>query len=99
VFSNYLLGNESLKKHNEEDEVFCACDLLKVPQIPSLRAQRILRKRGHKDCESQSSWMTSREQGPLNQLSKVHITSQKLKQQVRGLQGSAPGPLCICYRY
>ena len=34
--------------------------------------------------------------GPLSQLSRALMGSQRLKQQVWGLQGSVPGPLHIC---
>lgn len=37
------------------------------------------------------------EHSPLNQLSRAHMGSQRLKWQAWGLQGSIPGPLHICY--
>ena len=42
---------------------------------------------GVRGCED------SRRTGPLNQPGKVHMRSQRLKQQAQGLHGSAPGPL------
>ena len=37
--------------------------------------------------------------GPLNQLIKAHMSSQRKKQQTQGLSGSAPGSLCIYYSF
>lgn len=38
---------------------------------------------------------TKRTYSPMNQLSGVHMGTQRLKQQTRGLQWSAPRPLCM----
>lgn len=49
-------------------------------------------KRMWKDWKSHKGWRTAREQGPLNHLRKVHLISQRLKQQTLRLHGSAPCP-------
>jgi hypothetical protein len=64
-----------------------------------LRAQRILRKRKQKDYKSQRGWRTPGEQGALNQPGTYELTETELKQQAQGLQGSAPGPLCVNCSY
>ena len=46
-----------------------------------------------KDYKRQKGLSTPGAQGPLNQMTKAHINSQRLKQ----LHGSIPVPLCIDY--
>ena len=41
---------------------------------------------------SQRGWRTPGERGPLNQLSREYVGSERLKRQAQALQGSAPGP-------
>jgi hypothetical protein len=54
--------------------------LKRVHQIPHFSAQAILRKRRWKECENQKTWWTPGEYSPLNQLTKVHVNCQRLKQ-------------------
>lgn len=64
---------------------------------PPLRAQGTWRKRSQKEHTSQRGWKTLGEQGPLNQQSKAHRSSQRLKQQTWDLHESALGPLYLDY--
>lgn len=50
--------------------------------------------KGGKKCKSQRGWGTSGEHGPLNWLSRVHRSIQRLKHQAWGLQGSASCGFC-----
>lgn len=54
-------------------------------------SRKIVRGRGE--------WRTPGEQGSLNQLSNMHMNTQRLKQQTQGLYGSIPGPLPIHCSY
>ena len=45
------------------------------------------------DCRSQRGWSTSGEPAHLNQPSRVHLGTLRLKQSTRDRNGSAPGPL------
>jgi hypothetical protein len=63
-------------------------------QIPPLRAQGIPQKRRQEECESQKGWRTPGEQGPVNQLSRAHINSQRLRRHAQGMHGS-PQVLCL----
>jgi hypothetical protein len=56
-----------------------------LEQITPLRAQGVFWKRRQKDFKSQRGWRKTREQGPLNQLSKIHMSQKRLKQQAQGL--------------
>lgn len=56
----------------------------------------ILQKRRWKDCKSQRG-QTPGEQGPLNQLSEVYMSSQQWKQKAQGQHASAPRLLHIHY--
>ena len=51
-------------------------------------------KRRQQDCENQRGWRTPGEHYPLNQLSKVHVSSQRLEQQALALHLL----LCLCIR-
>ena len=44
-------------------------------------------------------WRTLGLQGPLNELSREHMSSQKLNHQGQGLHGSAPDPFPIDHSY
>lgn len=64
-------------------------------QNPHLRAQGTLRKRRQQERKSQMNG----EQGSVMQLSKAHLSSQILKQQVKRPTGSASDPLHMCYSF
>jgi hypothetical protein len=49
-------------------------------------------------CE-EMGWRTLGLQGPLNELSREHMSSQKLNHQGQGLHGSAPDPFPIDHSY
>lgn len=49
------------------------------------------------DCRKQRGCRKPGKYGPLNQLSRDHMSSQKLKSQTQDLHGSAPDLLCLCY--
>lgn len=49
------------------------------------------------DCNSQNRWRSPEEHGSVDQLSKIHLSSQRLNQQAQGLQGSTPGSSHIYY--
>ena len=87
--------------HSQREKVYMGERVYKGGpyQAPPFGAQVILRKRKWRDCEIQRGWKTPEEQDPLNQLSKVHMSSQKLRQQAQGLHGSVPGPLSIYYDF
>lgn len=68
-------------------------------QIPALKAQEVLGKRKQKDCKSHREWRTPGEQGPLNQLSRLYMSLQILRQQAPGLHRSVPGFLWIYYSF
>lgn len=55
--------------------------ILGLYQICSFRVQGILEKGKQKDCNSQRRWRKTGKQGPLNQLSKAYMKSQRLKPQ------------------
>lgn len=66
-------------------------------QILSLWAQETLQKIRQKEYKSQRVWRIPKEQGPINQLTKAHMSSKRLSQQAQGLHQSTSGPLHICY--
>lgn len=69
----------------------------RFPSNPSpSRDQGILQRR-QKDFKSQRD--EGHQNSPVNQLSKIHMDSQGLKQQTQGLPGSASDPLCVYYNY
>ena len=55
------------------------------------------RRGGRKTVRARGGWRVPGEQGPLNQLSKVRMSSQSPKLQAQGFHGSAPGPVCMLY--
>ena len=57
-------------------------------QISPFTAQEVLRKRRWKYWRSQRGWTTPGEQGALDQLSKIHTSLQRWKQQAQGLHVS-----------
>lgn len=68
-------------------------------QIPLLRTRGTPQERRGKECQSQREQRTP-DQVPLNQLSKVHMNAQKLKQPAQSLHRSARvGPLHIQHSF
>ena len=62
-------------------------------------AQKIPMKRRQNVCQIPSGWTTPGEQGPLSQLSKASLRTQRLLQQAQGLCGSVSVLLHIYYIY
>lgn len=54
-------------------------------------------KEGKEDCNSQKRWRAPEEHVLLNQLSRAHLGSQRLKWKILCLHGYGIGPLCLCY--
>lgn len=61
-----------------------------------IRAEGTPQKKRHKEPGDRKH---QENKGPLNQLSKDHMISQRLKQQAQSLHWSKPGPLCIYYSF
>lgn len=53
------------------------------------------RRGGTKNIGPRKGWITPGKQGSLNELSKVHMSSERLKQKAQGLHGLAPGSLYL----
>lgn len=63
--------------------------------VSSLRAQKTSYSWRWREYKNMEEWRTPGKQGPLQQLSKVHMTSQRLDQQKLSLHRYSPGPLHI----
>lgn len=71
-----------------------------LPSYPSPQCLGNLWKRRKKDRLPGSQRMdTPGKHGLLNELSKVHMGSQRQKQQAWGQYWCTPGPLCVYYSY
>ena len=86
--SNYIICRERERERERESLNW------RSPLSSSLKDQGILRKR-RKECGSQRGWRTPAENGPLDQLRKKHMESQRLKWQAQSQHGSGSSPLCI----